>query len=112
MNDFEKGLNTFRAASDFMQQNPQFLSGFGAPDLSTTTIGGEKYLATSYGTEQKYVQPLRIVAALTGLMVLMPASKEVDSFSLKCATWLTGAALTGWSLWTFSKANDEMRRNK
>jgi nicotinamide riboside transporter PnuC len=110
MNDFEKGLHTFRAASEFMKQNPEFLSGFGAPDLSTTMIGGEKYLAISYGAEQKYVQPLRLIAALAGLMVIMPASKEVDSLTLKCGTWLTGVALTGWSLWTFSKAHAEMRK--
>ena len=69
------------------------------------------YLCVSYDTEQQTVQPLRLAAGLVGGPLVMYASRSLpeDRPVLRAATFATGLAVSVWSLWIWSTAQEAMK---
>jgi hypothetical protein len=78
--------------------------------VNKTTIDGKPYLCVSYETEKNTVQPLRLAAGLLGGPIVMYASRQLplDRPMLRAGTLLVGAAVSYWSLWVWSKADNAM----
>jgi|1_EtaG_2_1085319.scaffolds.fasta_scaffold18999_5 hypothetical protein len=110
MNDFQKNVETFKAAADFLRENPMYFGEMGYPNIDSTQIDGQDYLCVSYDVEQRVVQPIRLLSAAIGLFVLFPAAQEIESTHLKLATYATGLGMAGWSLWVWAQAYAEMNR--
>ena len=70
------------------------------------------YLCVAYDTEQQWVQPLRVAAALAGGPVVMYAASLLPEGrdTLKTLTFLIGAGVSVWSAYIWKKADSEMRR--
>lgn len=85
------------------------------PDGGTVTktarTENRPYLCVSYDTEQQTVQPLRLAAGLVGGPLVMYASRQLpaDRPVLRAATLAVGLGVSYWSLWIWSKANNEMK---
>lgn len=77
----------------------------------TVRTENRPYLCVSYDTEQQTVQPLRLAAGLVGGPLVMYASRHLpeDRPVLRAATLAVGLGVSYWSLWIWSKANDEMK---
>lgn len=86
-----------------------FLPSEGA--VSRTNLDGNPYLCVRYDVEQEQIQLLRLVAALVGgpLVVYAASQLPASRSTLRWATGLTGAAMTAWTFWVWSKADREMR---
>lgn len=110
MNDFQKNVETFKAAADFLRENPMHFGNFGYPTINSTEIDGQKYLCVSYDAEKRLVQPLRLLSAAVGVFILFPAAKEVDSLPLKLGTYATAVGMSAWCLWVYSQAYAEMNK--
>jgi hypothetical protein len=110
MDDFQKNIETFRAAADFIRENPMYFGDLGYPNINSTNIDGQDYLCVSFDVERRMVQPLRLLSAAAGLFVIVPAASEVDSTPLKLATYATGFSMAAWCLWVWSQAQYEMNR--
>lgn len=86
-----------------------FLPSSGA--VSRTNLDGNPYLCVRYDVEQDKIQPLRLAAALVGGPLVVYAASQLPASrpALRWAAGLTGAAMTAWTLWVWSKADREMR---
>lgn len=108
MNDFQKNVETFKAAADFLRENPMHFGDMGYPNVNTTVIDGQKYLCMSYDTEKRVIQPLRLLSAAIGIFVLFPAAGEIESTHLKLITYATSIGMAGCSLWFWAQSQSEM----
>jgi len=111
MNEFQKNVETFKAAADFLRENPMYFGQLGYPSIDSTKIDGHDYLCVSYDVEKRMVQPLRLLSAAVGIFILLPAAQEVESPVLKLGTYATGLGMAGWCLWVWTQAHAEMGRN-
>jgi len=70
------------------------------------------YLCVAYDTEQHWVQPLRVAAAVAGGPLVMYAASQLPEGrdTLKTLTFLIGAGVSVWSAYIWKKADSEMQR--
>ena len=81
---------------------------FGYPGVRNTVIDAGPYLCVSHETENKYIQPLRLLAGLVGGPTVMYAASQLPPSMLRTATRWIGVGMSAWSLWVWSKANRAM----
>jgi hypothetical protein len=81
--------------------------GYGYPTIQSQVINNEPYLCVSYAAEKERIQPLRLVAAASGPVVVYAASQLKPS-ALRTVTQGIGLAMSAWSLWVWNKARKSM----
>ena len=80
---------------------------YGYPTIQSQVINNEPYLCVSYAAEKERIQPLRLVAAASGPVVVYAASQLKPS-ALRTVTQAIGVGMSVWSLWVWNKARTSM----
>lgn len=102
------GLDAYDAPAVAKGMRPSYgAAEYGYPTVRTQVIENEPYLCVSHRAELEYIQPLRLVAAASGPVVVYAASQLKPS-PLRTVTQAIGVGISAWSLWVWNKARKAM----